>query len=615
MKYGHQLSVMVNSFRNNWQQFLAIHVAINVLVFIVLGPLAGLLLQLGIGFSGDAALSDQDILYFLIKPVGLVSMLIVGSVFSIIIFLEHGALLLVAYYGNDRRLAQGMWLFGFLGNRVSALFSLSLRILVRVLLTILPFLLLILAVYKAFLGEYDINYYLSEKPPEFLTALLLAGLIVLALVFVLMRLFISWVYCLPLLLVNGLTPAQAMKKSKEAVIGHRKHIWAWLLAWVAATILAAASITALVRATGNLLVPLTLDSYGNLLLVLSVLSLLALLLNMVVTWLSSSFLSLLIVSLFRESSVGEGSGVPLAERDWQPLGRYFSGRNLLWALLLGLVIAALVVNVLLGRVPMEDRTEIMAHRGASAMAPENTLAAVQGAIDAGAHWVEIDVQETLDDEIVVIHDSDLKKIARQPIRVSEATLTELQTVDIGSWFGPDFSDQRIPTLKQVLELCKGQIGVNIELKYYGGERRLEESVVEIVEAAQMQDQVMVMSLDFEGMKRMRALRPKWKLGLLSSVALGKLISLDLDFLAINASSASRSRIRQTQNNGKQIAVWTVNDAVGMATMLSRGVDAIITDEPALAVSILEQRAELEPAQRLLMYLADVFDQPSLYRDQ
>ena len=194
MKYGHQLSVMVNSFRNNWQQFLAIHVAINVLVFIVLGPLAGLLLQLGIGFSGDAALSDQDILYFLIKPVGLVSMLIVGSVFSIIIFLEHGALLLVAYYGNDRRLAQGMWLFGFLGNRVSALFSLSLRILVRVLLTILPFLLLILAVYKTYLGEYDINYYLSVKPPEFMTALLLAGLIVLVLVFMLIRLFISWVY-------------------------------------------------------------------------------------------------------------------------------------------------------------------------------------------------------------------------------------------------------------------------------------------------------------------------------------------------------------------------------------------------------------------------------------
>ena len=615
MKSGLQLSGMVSSLRTNWQQFLAIHIAINALVFIVLGPLASLLLHLSIGFSGETALSDQDILYFFVKPVGLVSMLIVASVFSIIIFLEHAALLLVAYYGTEHRPVKGMWLFGFLGNRVSALFSLSLRILVRVLLTILPFLLLILAVYKAFLGEYDINYYLSEKPPEFLAALLLGGLIALVLVFVLMRLFISWVFCLPLLLVNGLSPAQAMKKSKEAVVGHRKHIGTWLLAWLAATMLVAACVTALVSAAGNLLVPLTLDSFGNLLLVLSMLSLIALLLNLAVTWISNSFLSLLIVVLFRESGLDECAGAPPSESDWKFFSRYFSTRHLLWALLLGLVIAALVVNVLLDRVPMEDRTEIMAHRGASARAPENTLAAVQGAIDAGAHWVEIDVQETLDDEVVVIHDSDLKKIARRSIKVSETTLAELQKVDIGSWFGPDFSDQRIPTLKQVLELCKGQIGVNIELKYYGGERRLEESVVEIVEAAQMQDQVLVMSLDFEGIKRMRALRPDWKLGLLSSVALGNLISLDVDFLAINAASASRARIKRTQARDKQIAVWTVNDAVGISTMFSRGVDAIITDEPALAVSILEQRAELEPAQRLLMYLADVFDQPSLYQEQ
>ena len=201
---------------------------------------------------------------------------------------------------------------------------------------------------------------------------------------------------------------------------------------------------------------------------------------------------------------------------------------------MSLVLAALTINALLGRVPMNDRTEIMAPRGASAMATENTMASVQGAIDAGAHWVEIDVQETEDDEIVVIHDSDLKKIAGSPLKIAESSLAELQQVDIGSWFSPDFSDQRIPALMEVLELCKDRIGVNIELKYYGKERRLEQSVAEIVEAAGMQDQVLLMSLNYAGLKRMRELRPEWTLGLLSSVAMGNLLDLDVDFLAINA---------------------------------------------------------------------------------
>jgi glycerophosphoryl diester phosphodiesterase len=136
-----------------------------------------------------------------------------------------------------------------------------------------------------------------------------------------------------------------------------------------------------------------------------------------------------------------------------------------------------------------------------------------------------------------------------------------------------------------------------------------------VESAGMEQQVVFMSLDYGGIQRMRKLRPGWKMGLLSSVSLGNLGRLDIDFLALNARSASRSRIRHIQESGKQIMTWTVNDAIGMSSMFNRGVDVIITDQPALAVSILKQRADLQPAQRLLMQLADLFDQPALYTEQ
>jgi glycerophosphoryl diester phosphodiesterase len=284
-------------------------------------------------------------------------------------------------------------------------------------------------------------------------------------------------------------------------------------------------------------------------------------------------------------------------------------------LLAGFLVALLLAWILVDRLQFESSAEVMAHRGASAAAPENTIAAVQLAIESGAQWVEIDVQETADGQIAVIHDSDLKKIGGSALTVAGSTLEQLRQVDIGSWYGPEFADQRIPTLEEVLLLCKGRIGVNIELKYYGKQVRLEERVAEIVERTGMVDQVMFMSLSYDGIQVLHRLRPEWKVGLLSSVALGKLPELDVDFLALNGRAASRHLIRQAHGQGKQVMVWTVNDAVAMASMIGRGADALITDEPALAVTVLEKYRQLEPAERLLIQLADFFDRPGLYREQ
>jgi len=428
-------------------------------------------------------------------------------------------------------------------------------------------------------------------------------------------LFISWVFCLPFLLINGLPPAQAMDTSRKAVNGKRLKIGAWLLSWLVFSLFVSALLTGLIGLIGTSLIPLAVDSFGILLIVLSVIALLSAVVNFVLTLFTNSILSLLILRLFQDLELDHATQAAPGEGDPRRFHRYLSWRKLAWASVAAVLLAALFINSLLDRVQLDDRTEVMAHRGASGMAPENTMAAIQGAIDAGADWVEIDVQETADGAIVVIHDSDLKKIGGKAMKVADSTLAELQSVDIGSWFGPEFSDQRIPTLKQVLERCKGRIGVNIELKYYGKERRLEESVAGIVEALAMQDQVLVMSLNYPGIKKMRKLQPGWRLGLLSTVAMGNVVALDVDFLALNAKSTTRAKVRNIQDRDKQVLVWTVNDAMGMSIMFGRGVDAIITDEPALAISVLEQRRELNPAERLLMHLADVFDQPSMYREQ
>jgi glycerophosphoryl diester phosphodiesterase len=155
----------------------------------------------------------------------------------------------------------------------------------------------------------------------------------------------------------------------------------------------------------------------------------------------------------------------------------------------------------------------------------------------------------------------------------------------------------------VLETARGQIGVVIELKYYGHDKRLEERVVGIVETARMQDDIMLMSLKLAGLQKAAALRPSWTRGLLNTVSVGDLTRLDLDFLALNTAAATPALIRRAHGRGLQVFVWTVNDPVQMSVMLSRGVDGLITDEPDLVRRVMEYRDTLGPFGRVLVWLA------------
>jgi glycerophosphoryl diester phosphodiesterase len=151
-----------------------------------------------------------------------------------------------------------------------------------------------------------------------------------------------------------------------------------------------------------------------------------------------------------------------------------------------------------------------------------------------------------------------------------------------------------------------RVRLNIELKYYGHDDRLEQHVVELVDKHQMQSDVVIMSLEYDGIQEMRSIRPDWKIGLLSAVAVGDLTKLDADFLAVNLGLASRAFVRSAHRSGKEVYVWTVNDPITMSAMMGRGVDSIITDEPALARSVRQQRAGMSPVERLLVELAVLF---------
>ena len=231
------------------------------------------------------------------------------------------------------------------------------------------------------------------------------------------------------------------------------------------------------------------------------------------------------------------------------------------------------------------------------------MAAFERAITDKADWIELDVQENADGVVVVEHDSDFMRVGSTSLKVWNATNADLEDLDVGSWYGAEFADQRVPTLRQVLERARGNLDVVIELKYYGHDRQLESKVVEIVEQAGMAQHIMLMSLKREGLRKAAALRPAWTRGLLNTVSVGNLTRLDVDFLALNAAAASRSQIRQAHKQGMKVYVWTIDDPVQLSVMMSRGVDGVITDRPDVARQVLEYREQLSPVGRLLIWIA------------
>ena len=265
-------------------------------------------------------------------------------------------------------------------------------------------------------------------------------------------------------------------------------------------------------------------------------------------------------------------------------------------LLARLVFTALMTAPLLaswGRAQGEPRIEIIAHRGASHDAPENTLPAVELAWKQGADAVEVDVHLTRDDQIAVIHDDSTKETTGLDRLVRELTVQELKTLDAGSWKGPEFQSTRIPTLEEVLKRIPDDKRVFIEIKcgpeILSALRRL------IPQSGKRSDQIVFIAFSAETIRLVKLEFPQHQAYWLSSFEQDKAtgewsptaeelidtaIQTGVDGINIAAKPAwNGALVRQAKAAGLQVYVWTINDSAQAARALTAGVDGITTDRP------------------------------------
>lgn len=239
---------------------------------------------------------------------------------------------------------------------------------------------------------------------------------------------------------------------------------------------------------------------------------------------------------------------------------------------------------------LDNPVEVTAHRGYSAVYPENTIPAFKGAIQVGADWAELDVQQTADGEVIVMHDSNLKRTTGLDKEVWQVTWDEIKDLDNGSWFDKKYQTVRIPTLEEVLKVCRGKIHLNIEIKPSGHDKDLEEQVAKLLKKYHMRDTCVVSSLKYDSLRKIKQADDSIETAYITSVSYGNFTDLEYaDGYSVESTLLSKSFVNKAQKTGKQIYVWTVNSEERLEKVVGMGIDNVITDDPVMAKELIYEQ--------------------------
>ena len=248
--------------------------------------------------------------------------------------------------------------------------------------------------------------------------------------------------------------------------------------------------------------------------------------------------------------------------------------------------------------------EVTAHRGASRQYPENTMAAFRGAIEAGADWIELDVHQSKDGQIFVMHDNNFRRTAGVNAYAWELTYNEIAKLDAGSFFSKEFAGERIPLLYEVIDLAKESgIRLNIEIKPSPQEAGLEENLVRLLEENDFTERCVVTSQSYSSITAVKELDEMIITAYVTGFAYGNVNRLIYaDNFSVKTGSITPGLVRRIHNAGKQVYAWTANTRDSINLMIDRQVDNIITDNTALAKNCIARKMASDTVNNLIQYL-------------
>jgi glycerophosphoryl diester phosphodiesterase len=252
---------------------------------------------------------------------------------------------------------------------------------------------------------------------------------------------------------------------------------------------------------------------------------------------------------------------------------------------------AIALTGFLGGCSGPDHLVVTAHRGASSVAPENTLSAMVAAVEAGAEFAELDVGLSRDGEVVLMHDRTLDRTTNGTGNLGDYSLEELRGLEAGSWFSQEFTGEPIPTLREIIRFAKGQLKLNIEIKNSQEEPTIAAAVVDLIRSEDFIEECMVTSFSRETIEEVKRIAPE----IMTGFIFGEDYPDDVfqggwEVLSSNHQVVDSAFVARAKEGGKKVHVWTVDDRDLMLRLIGLGVDGIISNRPALLLEVLAEES-------------------------
>ncbi|NIK12068.1 glycerophosphodiester phosphodiesterase family protein [Alkalibacillus almallahensis] len=580
----------LDDFKTTYPQHLAFAIFYMLLTSFIFVPVASIFFNRILVYIDAPTLINNEVYSVALSYTGISILILVGLIVFILLFIQFAVFIVIAqkqYFKKPITVANAL-ITGF--ARAKKLLSISVLPLILVLLLLTPFI-------RTPLNEivYDLNMSILYSGHLSLSYVSLA--VYFSILMFVLYIILRWIFVIHFIVIEKNNVRHAIKRSMKLTKRHQKSILINVLSINVLIVVASTFILYLLSLIPNVMTGTIIGELIEHYLV-TITSIIATLSTLVLIPVNVIMLTRLFYQYKHEEEqevtddleLSRSIRLAVAERKAYS---FFRRRRLLISLLVIVYVTGVFAynQTISGNLVYLDwNVEVAAHRGDSKNAPENSMSAVESAIEQGLNVVEVDVQLTRDNVLVLHHDKTLLRTAGAPERVSDLTYNELRTHDIGSSFSEEFAGESIPRLEDVFEVAQ-EAGVKLllDVKPDENEEALARNLAILLEEKEMIGETYVQSFNNQFLQSIRDENEEIEIGQIVFTAVGDLSRLDVDFYTVHQTMLSDDLVNELKRDGYGIWVWSTNIDRTANQVLQYDVDGIITKTPDVVLRMIEIR--------------------------
>ncbi len=598
----------IRSFFSNVTQFIKYQLVTKFILSMIIIPSYGLISGFLIKSKGYNLLSNGDVLNFLFSARGFIFLMMMVFTVVVEIVLEIGGYIAISSKIEDRQSESGYFdLLKYNWNMLPKMMSFGGVLIVIYLLILAP--LSGFGFKLSFLkGFYVPNFVMSviQTNSTFKTIYyIIIGIVLISSVFM--------IFTFHFMIIYGQNSTKAIKSSFELVVKNKKRFFVDI---VGITIINTVVITLVLLIWALALMLFFRSSSGFFgkslaIFLLQLHSIMILLISMLVV----PFECLHFTKIFYQLVPSEERiFVQIKEKKKKSiLDKLFMRKKTFIAICLVVLIP---ISVFLGVFTREflgynSQIMIMGHRGFGDGVPENSISSIKKSISEKIDYIEIDVQRTKDRSYVLNHDKNFARVASSNNTfinedVLNLTYDQIKEIRLGKGFGDKYKNEKVPTIEEVLDLCKDKIGINLELKG-NVDQKMMDDLMDIVDKKGMKEQVIFTSLTKSNVEYIENKDVTFNTGLINYLKIGDYTNINVDYFMLEENEITDKNVDSIHDIGKKVIAWTVNSEESIENMTKLEIDGVITDNPLDVKDKLKENAELTENELIVSRFLDLLN--------